>query len=33
MTSQTETQRIAINILPNVSKSKDNWSIFEVIDI
>ena len=33
MTSQTGMQITAINILPDISKSKGNWSIFEVIDI
>ena len=32
MTSQTGTRKITINILPDISKSKDNWSIFEAID-
>ena len=33
MTSQTGTQRITLNLLPNISKNKGNVSIFEVIDI
>ena len=33
MASQTGMQITAINILPDISKSKGNWSIFEVIDI
>ena len=33
MASQAGKQRITINILPDISKSKGNWSIFEAIDI
>ena len=33
MTSQIGTQANEINILPDISKNKDSWSIFEVIDM